>query len=486
MLPYIPLLVSMSLLATAQSSGNVNITEIFGPALSERAKIYSVNDSNWSTETKQRWSTWDAPSYIGAVKPVTEQDVAATVKLASRYNIAFLATGGGHGASQNFANVTNAISIDLSNFNTIDVDAENNRITIGGGVTYGELYEPLSSIGKEIPTGNARCVGVVGATIGAGVGLLQGIHGYTSDALLQVTIVTAAGIPFNASTTENSDLFWAIRGAGANFGIITSATYEIYNATNGGYAQNAFLSYPPSANGSIWNILESFDETLPPELSITIGVSYNQTIQEPSIGVNLVFWGSQEEFAQYINQFIALNPTTWTNETLPWDGLTDAAGRGTACETNLHINPYTIALNQTNARVFEGFFTDFITFSQENPTYAGDFAIERYSSQGPMSAPPERRGVYPWRETKMNIVFENLYPTNSTLDTITDGFFTQQRQHFDEFSGFPTFATYVNYAHGDEGPNVWYGENNLERLSSLKRKWDSNNLFGVAKPVPLN
>jgi FAD/FMN-containing dehydrogenase len=112
--------------------------------------------------------------------------------------------------------------------------------------------------------------------------LLQGIRGYTSDALLQVTIVTAAGVPFNASATENSDLFWAIRGAGANFGIITSATYEIYDATNGGQAQNANLVYPAAANGSIWDILESFDETLPAELSITIGVSYNQTIQEVS------------------------------------------------------------------------------------------------------------------------------------------------------------------------------------------------------------
>lgn len=94
--------------------------------------------------------------------------------------------------------------------------------------------------------------------------------------------MTSAGVPFNASATENPDLFWAIRGAGANFGIITSATYEIYDATNGGQAQDANLAYSAAANGSIWDILESFDETLPAELSITIGVSYNQTIQEVS------------------------------------------------------------------------------------------------------------------------------------------------------------------------------------------------------------
>jgi FAD/FMN-containing dehydrogenase len=72
------------------------------------------------------------------------------VKIASRYNISFLATGGGHGVSQNLANVQNAISIDLANFNTIQINAENNTITIGGGVTYGDLYDPLYNIGKEI------------------------------------------------------------------------------------------------------------------------------------------------------------------------------------------------------------------------------------------------------------------------------------------------------------------------------------------------
>lgn len=81
-------------------------------------------------------------------------------------------------------------------------------------------------------------------------------------------------------------------------------------------------------------------------------------------------------------------------------------------------------------------------------------------------------------------LWESDYPDSSLDDTVR-GFYTQQRQHFNEFSGFPTFATYVNYAHGDEDPNAWYGDaDNLARLSAAKRKWDSNRLFGAAKPVP--
>lgn len=118
---------------------------------------------------------------------------------------------------------------------------------------------------------------MIGATVSAGVGLLQGLHGYTSDALISARIVTASGVLFEASDTNNTELFGAIHGAGANFGIITSATYRAYDATNAGQAQNADFVYPETANRSVWGTLQTFDKTLPAELSVTIPSTYNQT-----------------------------------------------------------------------------------------------------------------------------------------------------------------------------------------------------------------
>ncbi|RAO65272.1 uncharacterized protein BHQ10_001284 [Talaromyces amestolkiae] len=478
-------ILALPLLAAAQS---YNLSALFQSVLSPGAEIYYANDSNWAQDVTQRWSTWNAPSYMGAIKPVTERDVQNIVKVASAHNISFLATGGGHGVSQGFANIQNAIDIDLSNFKTVDLDIEKNQVTVGGGATYGQLYDPLYNAGKEIPTGNAPCVGVIGATVGAGVGLLQGLHGYTSDALISARIVTASGVLFEASATNNTELFWAIRGAGANFGIITSATYRVYDATNAGQAQNADFLYPETANRSVWGSLQTLDETLPAELSVTISSTYNQTSGQAAINVNLVYFGSYDDFQPYVDQFLAINPTQWQNVTVPWNQLIGAANFGTpsrGCETNSHINFFSIALNQTDPLTFQGFFDDLILFSQQNPSYNGAWVIERYGTQGPLAIPEESRGVYPWREAKMQLLWESDYP-DSSLDGTVRAFYTQQRQHFNEFSGFPTFAAYINYAHGDEGPNVWYGDaDNLARLSAAKRKWDSNNLFGAAKPVPL-
>lgn len=128
---------------------------------------------------------------------------------------------------------------------------------------------------ENLETGNAPCVNMVGATIGAGVGPLQGLHGLVLDALVSVEMITATGDLITVSSTQYPDLFWAIRGAGANFGIITSATYGVHDHTNNGQVVNADFVFPAAANLSLFEVLQSYDDNLPPELAIDIGISYN-------------------------------------------------------------------------------------------------------------------------------------------------------------------------------------------------------------------
>jgi fumiquinazoline A oxidase len=122
--------------------------------------------------------------------------------------------------------------------------------------------------------------------------------------------------------------------------------------------------------------------------------------------VNLVYFGPQDEFQPYVNQFVDLDPTQWRNITAPWNNLIPQANFGSpsnGCDTNEHINMFSIALNKTDPLTFQGFFDDMILFSQMNPTYSGAWVIERYGSQGPLAVPEESRGVYPWRDAKMQL-----------------------------------------------------------------------------------
>lgn len=109
----------------------------------------------------------------------------------------------------------------------------------------------------------------MGATMGAGIGPLMGHRGLMSDALEAVRMVTADGKLVTASKSENADLFWAIRGAGSSFGVVTSATFKVYDITNKGQVMIADLVYPAIANQSFWRILQSFDHDLPSRLAMT-------------------------------------------------------------------------------------------------------------------------------------------------------------------------------------------------------------------------
>ena len=115
--------------------------------------------------------------------------------------------------------------------------------------------------------------------MGAGVGRYQGIHGLIADSLLSVDLVTAAGKLVTASATQNSDLFWGFRGAGMNFGVVTSATYKVYDLTNGGNVQDADMIFVGPQNASYFHTLASLSGTLPPELSLISYVAYNATAE---------------------------------------------------------------------------------------------------------------------------------------------------------------------------------------------------------------
>jgi FAD/FMN-containing dehydrogenase len=123
---------------------------------------------------------------------------------------------------------------------------------------------------------------MVGATIGGGVGRYQGLNGLIVDSLLSVRLVTAEGMLIDVSNTSNPDLFWAIRGAGANFGIITSATYRLYPLTNDGLVMNADFIFPASSNASYFDIIQSLQDTIPAELATISIMEYNGTSDEVS------------------------------------------------------------------------------------------------------------------------------------------------------------------------------------------------------------
>lgn len=133
------------------------------------------------------------------------------------------------------------------------------------------------------PATGCSCVGIVGATLGGGIGYYSGLHGVISDSLLSARIITGKGELLTASATSNSHLFWAIKGAGFNYGVVTEATFQLYDQTNGGEAMNADMMFPASANGSVWKAIAGFVGNQPKELSLNAAVVFR-----PGTGVRMI------------------------------------------------------------------------------------------------------------------------------------------------------------------------------------------------------
>ena len=133
------------------------------------------------------------------------------------------------------------------------------------------LKDSITEVGYD------SCVGIVGATLGGGVGPYGGLHGLQIDALRSVRLVTGTGSLINVSATSHPDLWWGVRGAGFNFGIVTSATYQVHDFTNNGQAMNADLRFHASQNASLYEFAQSYTGKLPDAFSIDIAIGYNET-----------------------------------------------------------------------------------------------------------------------------------------------------------------------------------------------------------------
>lgn len=154
-------------------------------------------------------------------------DVRTCVRFARDEGLRLSVKGGGHSYAGNTVG-DGGLLIDLSLMKAIRVDVESGTATVEPGVTCGELDRATQAHGLATPIPTVSSVGVIGAALGGGTGYLSRKHGLTLDNLVSVDLVTADGRQIRASEREHPDLFWALRGAGANFGVVTSLQLRLH------------------------------------------------------------------------------------------------------------------------------------------------------------------------------------------------------------------------------------------------------------------
>lgn len=480
--PAAVLLLMINLASTARE--NI-IPEILALGLSLRSQLLPASHYT------QRWSNYEAPSYIIAVKPATKEDVAKIIGYAANSSIPFLSTGGGHGFATTLGRLTHGIEIDLSNFDSVDIDIKGNTLTIGGSVRFRDVLGPLGQAHKELSIGSESCVGMVGATLGGGVGRYNGLHGMLLDSLLSVKMVTAAGKIITVSTTEHSDLFWGVRGAGFNYGTILEAKYSVYDETVP-LVLNADFLFAPNTSRAILEYFKSFEDGLPAELSFILLATYSPEIGGSVILVNAVYAGSQSEGAKYLQPLLAASPVRHNFSMIPWSAINSVSFFGSepanyTCPTDSTHNVYGSAVYRVDVDAFQAFYENYehLTSSMSAELGGTVYFIEFFPKQG-VEAVPSSATAYPWRNITVHLLLNFAYDAaNNRLDRQINDFARSARRNFSAVSGFPQPELYVSYGHGDEALVTLYSAENLPRLRSLKEKWDPNNVYGYNYPITL-
>jgi FAD/FMN-containing dehydrogenase len=160
-------------------------------------------------------------------RPATIDDIANAIGFAREHDQRLAIRGGGHNGA-GLGTVDDGVVIDMSMFKDVEVDPHNRTVRVGGGCTWGEVDRETNKHGLATPSGIIGTTGVGGLTLGGGLGHLTRKCGLAIDNVIEADLVLASGEQVRASADEHPDLYWAIRGGGGNFGVVTSFLFRLH------------------------------------------------------------------------------------------------------------------------------------------------------------------------------------------------------------------------------------------------------------------
>lgn len=231
-----------------------------------KGKILRPEDGGYD-EARSIWNAMidKRPSLIA--KCTSTEDIVQAVRFAKAHDLLVAVRGGGHNIAGN-ASCDNGMVIDLSAMKTIKVDSQARTATAGPGCTLADFDKATQEFGLATPLGINSTTGIAGLTLGGGFGWLSRKFGLTIDNLIEAEVVTAAGQILKASETENSDLFWGIRGGGGNFGVVSSFKYRLHPV--GPEVLSGLIVHPMADAKKLLEFYREFTKTTPDDVTVWV------------------------------------------------------------------------------------------------------------------------------------------------------------------------------------------------------------------------
>ena len=420
-------------------------------------------------EARKLWNGMIDKRPAAIVRCAGTADVINAVKFARDNDLAVSVRGGGHNVAGK-ALRDGALAIDLSPMKGVRVDPKASTARAQGGVTWGEFDSETVAFDRVSTGGTVSNVGIAGLTLGGGIGWLMRKYGLACDNLVSVDIVTADGQFLTASEAENADLFWAVRGGGGNFGVVTSFEYRLHELEP---ITGGAVLYPFAMTRDVLRFYREFCNSAPDSVTTMAGVM-NGPAGSPVAGEKVAWIGvchsgpetEGERLLRPIKEFgppvmDMIGPMPYTTLQTLFDADYPSGNR------NYWRSNFLTELGDEVIDII-------VARSDGLPDTAGSTPFFEHM-RGAVGRVGERDTAFANRAAKYNFTVLTVWKDSGDDDKNikwTRGF-------GDAMKPWATGAGYVNYMTDDEGAErirATY-EANYERLVAVKRKYDPTNFF---------
>ena len=445
---------------------------IRGPVIDPDDEGYDAARAIWNGAIDRR------PACVARCTGVA--DVVAAVRFARECDLLVAVRSGGHGVGGH-ALCDGGLVIDLSPMKGIRVDPAARTATAEAGVLWGELDRETQLHGLATVGGIVTHTGIAGLTLGGGIGWLMRKHGATVDNLLAADVVTAQGEIVTASEEENPDLFWAIRGGGGNFGIVTSFVYRLHPV--GPIVLAGPIFHPFEHAREVLRVYRDFIAAAPDELTTIFELSVAPPLPflpedvhgKPIVMIGACYAGSPDEGAEVLRplkQFgrpivDLLEPKPYTALQSMFDPLVPHGWH--RYWKSVELPPLTDQAIDT------------LVEQASAPTSPKSYTIV-FQLGGALARVGEDHTAFSQRDTAHNV---NINAVWTEEDPDAERHIAWARDFFDAMQPHAGGRVYVNFL-GEEGGNrvrQAYGARNHKRLVELKRAYDPTNFFRLNQNI---
>lgn len=412
------------------------------------------------------------------IRCVDAADVAASVNFAREHNLLLAVRGGGHNVA-GLGTCDGGLVIDLGRMRSVRVDPGAQTARVDGGATLGDIDHATHGFGQALPMGVLSTTGIGGIALHGGTGYLTRRFGLTLDNMIEADVVTADGRVFIASENENADLFWALRGGGGNFGVVTSFLFRLHPVHT---VIAGPVLWPLGRSAEALRFFSDFIATAPETISglfvflkVPPGPPFPEHLHHETVcGIVFCYTGPQDAFEQVYRPFRSFAPPAFEMLVpMPFPVL-----------QSMFDPLYPAGLQQywrgdNFGELSDAAIAGHAECASRIPTQLSSILI--YPIDGAVHRVPESASAFGHRNARWAQVISGVDPDPANSDVII----RWVKETWNAVHPYSAGGVYLNFTGLESLDRIRASyRGNYERLLAAKSKWDPANLFRVNQNIP--